>query len=121
MTKSEHNSMCHGFAVEARTIDAGLRPIRIGDQTFDHEWRTVEYVQSPVGVPDGMFCPMAKQYGYRSFASAMALGYWLLAAAEYGLEFRLVQAKIETVTTITREEETEPFGDRRGLMKKVEP
>lgn len=118
---NSHNSMCHGFAVEARTIDPKLKPIRIGDQVFDHEWRTVEYAQSPVGVPDGLYDPIARQYGYRSFASAMALGYWLLSAAEYGLEFRLVQAKIETATTITREGETEPFRNRCSLIKKVEP
>jgi hypothetical protein len=70
---------------------------------IDGRWRRIHFERAPFGVPAGLFSPEATQRGYVSYASAMALGYWLLAAAKMqGVEFRLVTYTVVTDTKVTR-------------------
>lgn len=62
-------------------------PLKIAGQIFDNRWRTVNFVESNVGVPSG---PLMYQAQYQAcqvvgYSAAQALRWWLHAIADSGL------------------------------------
>lgn len=107
------------YDVEARMQCPTNPIIEVSGQRFDGQWRRVRFTRSITGVPNGLYDPVASQHGYQSYESAMALGYWLLAAAGGGIEFRLIEFKIETDVKITRIVESDPTGKNYTGIRKA--
>jgi hypothetical protein len=86
------------YTVEARY--ATSRPVQIANQIFDNRWRTVQYVDSPIGVPTAHpIRRQTQQHGMYGYSAAQALRWWLHAEADASmngicLETRLIKHEI---------------------------
>jgi hypothetical protein len=86
-------------SVEARYVYP--TPITIGNQVFDNRWRTVDFQQSPIGVPGSVWLNRyTATLGFLPYESAQALRWWVLAELRKGfqgicLETRLVRHEVQ--------------------------
>jgi hypothetical protein len=75
--------------------------MKVGNQIFDNQWRTVQFSQGYPGVPTGGFMHSeAASLGFMSYQSAQAMRWWFLAELEIGMsgmcmETRLVRHAIK--------------------------
>ena len=103
-----------GYRVEARDTFRGSRlPRRVGGVFLDGEWREIRYDrESPEGVPNRTWDPIAAERGVLTFEAAQALMSWSAASLDFhGLcvEFRLVQVRLVSEWTETEEGVSEPI------------
>jgi len=70
-----------GYSVEA--LYDFYDPRKIGKQIFDKSWRTVQFDEAQVGVPQSNSSIYKKnQHGLYTYCGAQALRWWFHAAAE---------------------------------------
>ncbi len=115
-----------GWTVEV-CVDEFAKPISLSDQSSDfmvtHQWQTLPFRQSPIGVPTRAEYQAYLGYtGYLSYPAAQALRWWFHAevaksSLALGLRSRLVKHKIEVQHKVTAVSiHCEIGGDDRSSM-----
>lgn len=95
-----------GYKVEVRHAQfSASSPVILHDGLVGPDWRLAHFQKSnnPAGVPDRPF-GLGSLYGLLTFEGATALAWTILAQNErHGLECRLVQYRLTTSHSLTRE------------------
>lgn len=106
------------YTVEARVTEGGA-PLQFGDFIVSEKWQRLPIATVPEGhgIPNDTISVQAREAGYLSHSAAMSLGWWFIAAANWGeVEVRLVEYQFEYSFAATRQVESEPFSRLYGRL-----
>jgi hypothetical protein len=108
------------YSVEARVAVKGNQPIVREGMKIDYEWRKIHFEKnSRFGIPNHVD-EKARDYGFLSYNTAMALAYWLMTELEYqDICVRLVEHEIIITHKITRGKSLKPFGSNDNFKMMI--